>query len=116
MWSDLISEAYGKSKVFSVNSRYYKEVMQGQLSHTIESQGLEIPAEYDDLIQEMKSYKKQGNPHYDDLVDSLLLLNFWDEQLFPIKPATGGRMVIHDMNSGETWSNFGKHSEHWSYC
>ncbi len=110
MWSDLISEAYGKSKVFSVNSRYYKEVMQGQLSHVIESQGLEISSEYDDLIQEMKSYKKQGNPHYDDLVDSLLLLNFWDEQQFPIKPATGGRIVIHDMNTGETWSNFGKQS------
>ena len=111
MWSDLISEAYGKSKVFSVNSRYYKEVMQGQLSHTIESQGLEIPAEYDDLIQEMKSYKKQGNPHYDDLVDSLLLLNFWDEQLFPIKPATGGRVTIADLNTGKVWSNFGKNPD-----
>lgn len=57
----------------------------------------------------MKSYKKQGNPHYDDLVDALLLANYWNDVLFPTKPATGGRIVIHNMNTGETWSNFGKH-------
>lgn len=110
-WSDLIAEHYDAKKVFPVTFKAYKEEMQGKLSHVIESQGLEIPVAHDDLIQEMKSYKKQGNPHYDDLVDALLLANYWNDVLFPTKPATGGRIVIHDMNSGETWGNFDRHSK-----
>ena len=33
----------------------------------------------------MKSYKKQGRPHYDDRVDSLLLATYSNDVLFPVK-------------------------------
>jgi len=106
-WSDLIAEQADSKKVLPVTFRTYKEEMQGKLSHVIESQGLEIPVAYEDLIQEMKSYKKQGNPHYDDLVDGLLLANYQNDVLFPVKPATGGCAVIIDHSKGTVWSNFG---------
>ena len=106
-WSDLIAEQYDSKKVFPVTFKAYKEEMQGKLSHVIESQGLEIPVAYEDLIQEMKSYKKQGNPHYDDLVDALLLANYQNDILFPVKPATGGCCVIIDTNKHTVWKNYG---------
>ena len=80
-----------------MNAKNYKEECQGRLTHIIEGQGLEIPAEYEDLIQEMKSYKKQGRPHYDDRVDSLLLANYSNDVLFPVKAPTSGRITICDM-------------------
>ena len=102
-----VKEVFDKSRVFSVNAKNYKEECQGQLTHIIEGQGLEIPAEYEDLIQEMKSYKKQGRPHYDDRVDSLLLATYSNDVLFPVKAPTSGRITICDMNKRTQWSNFG---------
>jgi len=57
------------SRVFAVTFRAYKEVMLGQLTHIIEGGGLDIPAEYEELIVELKGYKKGGRPHMDDRVD-----------------------------------------------
>src|SRR5208283_2391082 len=108
-WVERIKEVFDKSRVFSVNFRYYKEEMQGQLTHIIEGQGLEISSEYEDLIQEMKSYKKAGRPHGDDRVDSLMLATYSNELLFPTKPLTGGRITICDNNRGTSWSNCDNH-------
>jgi hypothetical protein len=104
-----VKEVYDKSKCFSVNAKFFKEECQGQLSHIIEGQGLEIPAEYEELIQEMKSYKKTGRPHYDDRVDSLLLATYSNDVLFPIKPATGGCAVFINVNDHSTFGNYGKY-------
>ena len=106
-WTERIKEVFDKSRVFSVNFRYYKEEMQGQLTHILEGQGLEIPVKFEDLIGEMKGYKKQGRPHYDDRVDSLLLAAYSNEVLFPVKAPTAGRITICDMNKRTQWSNFG---------
>jgi hypothetical protein len=105
-----VKEVYDKSKCFSVNAKFFKEECQGQLSHIIEGQGLEIPVEYEELIQEMKSYKKTGRPHYDDRVDSLLLATYSNNVLFPIKPATGACCVIVDMNAHTVWKNYGNNN------
>jgi hypothetical protein len=106
-WVDRIKEVYDKSRVFAVTFRAYKEEMTGQLTHIIDGHGLEIPAAYEDLLGELKGYKKGGRPHLDDRVDSLMLATYSNEVLFPMKPLSGGRITIVNHNTGERWSNFG---------
>jgi len=108
-WTDMIKEHFDKNKVFSVSFKMLKEEMQGQLSHVIESQGLQISIEYEELIGELKAYKRQGRPHADDRVDSLLLANYSNDELFPIKPATGGCAVFINVNDHSTFGNYGKY-------
>jgi hypothetical protein len=109
-WTDIITELYGKDKVFPVTFKAYKEEMMGQLTHVIQSQGLSVSVECEDLIQQMKSFKKQGRPHYDDLVDGLMLATYQNDVLFPEKKPSGGCCVMVDYSKGTVWQNYGKNS------
>jgi hypothetical protein len=95
-WTEIIQDHFNKDKVFPVTFKAYKEEMQGKFTHTLESQQIEIPMVADELILQMKKYKKQGNPHYDDLVDGLLLACYWNDALFKIKPK--GTMIFLQKN------------------
>ena len=106
-WIDMIKEHFEKSKVFSVTFKYFKEEMQGQLTRIIETQGLQIPIEYEELIQELKAYKRQGCPHKDDRVDSLMLANYSNDELFPLKAAGCGCAVFIDINKHTYSTNYG---------
>jgi hypothetical protein len=108
-WTEIMKENFDKNRVFPVTMKAYKEEMIGKLTHIIESQGLELPIEYEGMIQQLKAYKEKGNPHYDDYVDSLLLAAFWNDELFPIKPATGGCAVFINVNDHSTFGNYGKY-------
>ncbi|MGA2523669.1 MAG: hypothetical protein ABSF65_05895 [Candidatus Bathyarchaeia archaeon] len=106
-WADMIKEHFDKTRVFSVSFKYYKEEMQGQLTRIIETQGLQVSIEEEELIQELKGYKRQGVPHYDDRVDSLLLANYSNDELFPVKPAGNGCCVMIDLATHTVSTNYG---------
>jgi hypothetical protein len=107
VWVDHVKELAGKEKVFPVTFKAYKEEMMGQISHVIDSQGISIPIEAEELIQELKSFKKQGHPHYDDLVDALMLACYQNDILFPDKKPSAGCCVMIDVNKRAiTFSNY----------
>jgi len=109
-WVDHVADICGKDKVIPVTFKAYKEEMMGQLTHVIESQGLSVSNEHEELIQQLKSFKKQGRPHYDDLVDGLMLATYQNDLLFPEKKAGNGCAVFIDLAAHTVYQNYGNRS------
>jgi hypothetical protein len=68
-----------------------KNVMLGQLIHKVQTHQLSIPVQFNELIKQLKAYRR-GLQYNDDYVDSLCLAIFFDLERF--KPSLHGGVYV----------------------
>ena len=103
-------KAITKKKIFPVNMKLYRNEAMGHLKYLIKTHKLEVEASEEELLKQLYRFTMKAG-HDDCLVWALALACYENKELFPIKAATGGRVTIANLNTGEVWSNFGKNPD-----
>lgn len=99
-------QSVSKKKIFPVNMKLFREEALGHLKFLIKTHHLEVEDSEEELLKQLYNFTKKAG-HDDCLVWALALACYQNDELFPVKLPTAGRITICDMNKRTSWSNFG---------